>query len=177
MPLLGDHAIRTLTIMGFPADTTPGILDELNTLGFEYRWMTRFLPLDKAQALKLITKKRRQWFAKRKSVLSLIKESLMGEQTLLVDSDADNKAIDADAALQDVGGDYVSYGYFTATISLTNKDAAIADARIHAIERIINGRDFAVIDETVNAMDAWLGMLAAFLASDTGFKKAKRELV
>lgn len=79
VPRLGASAIRTLTIMGFPSETTPGILDELNRLGFEYRWTIRFLPLDKTEAIKFITKKRRQWFAKRKSVLSLIKESLMGD--------------------------------------------------------------------------------------------------
>ena len=157
VPKLDEHAVHTITIMGFPADTTPGILDELNRLGFEYRWMTRFIPLDKSEAVKLITKKRRQWFAKRKSVMSLIKESLMGEATQLVDSDADNKAIDADAALQDVGGDYVSYGYYTATLCVMHPDPTIAEARIHAIERIINGKGFVSIHETVNAIDAWLG--------------------
>jgi len=40
----------------------------------------------------------------------------MNEQSVLVDSDADNKAADADAALQDLGGDYVGYGYLTTSI-------------------------------------------------------------
>jgi len=80
-------------------------LDELNTLGFSYRWMTRYLPLGKSEATKTITKLRRQWFAKRKSVVALLKEALMNEQSVLVDSDADNKSFDADAALQDLGGD------------------------------------------------------------------------
>lgn len=157
VPCLDDKAIHSLTIMGFPSDTMPGILDELNRLGFEYRWMTRFIPLDKSEAVKLITKKRRHWFSKRKSVLSLIKESLMGEATALVDTDADNKALDADAALQDVGGDYVSYGYFTATLCVLHEDNAVAENRIRAIERIVNGKGFVTIHETVNAMDAWLG--------------------
>jgi len=157
VPRLGEHSIHTVTILGFPSETTPGILDELNTLGFSYRWMTRFLPLSKAEASKVITKTRRQWFAKRKSVVALLKEALMNETTPLVDSDADNKAIDADAALQDLGGDYVSYGYMTTAICVMDEDATAAEARIRAVERIINGRGFVTIHEKVNAVDAWLG--------------------
>ena len=157
VPRLGEHSIHTVTILGFPSETTPGILDELNTLGFSYRWMTRFLPLSKAEASKVITKTRRQWFAKRKSVVALLKEALMNETTPLVDSDADNKAIDADAALQDLGGDYVSYGYMTTAICVMDEDATVAEARIRAVERIINGRGFVTIHEKVNAVDAWLG--------------------
>jgi len=157
VPRLDDHAINAISILGFPNDTTPGILDELNKLGFSYRWMTRYMPLSKAEATKVITKTRRQWFAKRKSVAALLKEALLNEQSVLVDSDADNKAADADAALQDLGSDYVGYGYLTTSICVMHKDASIADARIRAIIRIINGRGFATIHEKVNAVDAWLG--------------------
>lgn len=157
VPRLDEHSMHSLSILGFPSETTPGILDELNTLGFSYRWMTRFLPLSKTEATKVITKTRRQWFSKRKSVVALLKEALMNEPSVLVDSDADNKAIDADAALQDLGGDYVSYGYMTTAICVMHQDAAVAEARIRAVERIINGRGFVTIHEKVNAVDAWLG--------------------
>lgn len=157
VPRLDEHSIHTVTVLGFPSETAPGILDELNKLGFSYRWMTRFLPLSKSEATKVITKTRRQWFAKRKSVVALLKEALMNEQSVLVDSDADNKAIDADAALQDLGGDYVAYGYMTTAICVMHKDAAIAEARTRAVERVINGRGFVSIHEKVNAVDAWLG--------------------
>jgi len=50
VPRLGEHSIHILSIRGFPSETTPGLLDELNTLGFSYRWMTRYLPLGKAEA-------------------------------------------------------------------------------------------------------------------------------
>ena len=40
-PMLGAAHLRTLSIMGFPSATYPGILDELNRLAFPYRWSTR----------------------------------------------------------------------------------------------------------------------------------------
>jgi len=81
----------------------------------------------------------------------------MNETTPLVDSDADNKAIDADAALQDLGGDYVSYGYMTTAICVMDEDATVAEARIRAVERIVNGRGFVTIHEKYDAALGGLG--------------------
>jgi type IV secretion system protein VirB4 len=65
--------------MGFPAATYPGILDELNRLAFPYRWSTRAICLDKTDATKILTRIRRQWFAKRKSVAAILKEVMTNE--------------------------------------------------------------------------------------------------
>jgi len=46
-PRLGGAHLRTLTIMGFPSQTWPGLLDGLNRLAFPYRWVTRAICLDK----------------------------------------------------------------------------------------------------------------------------------
>ena len=98
-PRLGDTHLRILTIVGFPTATTPGLLDDLNRLAFPYRWSTRAVLLDKTDATKLLTKIRRQWFAKRKSIVAILKEVMTNEASVLVDTDAANKAADADLAL------------------------------------------------------------------------------
>jgi len=73
-PMLGQSHLRVLTVVGFPTATTPGILDDLNRLAFAYRWSTRAIMLDKADATRLLTKIRRHWFAKRKSIAAILKE-------------------------------------------------------------------------------------------------------
>lgn len=158
-PMLGDWHLRTLTILGFPNATRPGILDALNHQDFAYRWVTRFLPLDKTAATKVLTRLRRQWFAKRKSITAILREVLTNEAAPLVDSDADNKALDADAALQALGGDHVGFGYLTTTITVFDEDGQAADEKARAVERIINGLGFTCIREAVNAVEAWLGSL------------------
>src|SRR3546814_6238485 len=105
-PRLADVHLRILTVVGFPTATTPGILDELNRLAFPYRWSTRAVLLDKTDATKLLTKIRRQWFAKRKSIAAILKEVMTHEASVLVDTDAATKAADADLALQELGADY-----------------------------------------------------------------------
>jgi len=158
-PMLGDQHLRTLTILGFPNLTRPGILDALNHQDFSCRWVTRFIALDKSQATRTLTKLRRQWFAKRKSITALLREVLYNEPVQLLDSDADNKVADADLALQALGGDHVAFGYLTTTITVWDGDRQLADEKVRAVERIVNGLGFTCIRESVNAVEAWLGSL------------------
>lgn len=162
-PMLGDKHLRVIGVQGFPPASEPGFLDALNTLGFPYRWTTRFISLDKRHAEKELTKYRRQWFAKRKSIAAIIKETLFNEQSALVDSDADNKAADADAALQELGADDVAFGYLTTSIVVADEDRRMVEAQVQEIERVLNGRGFVTIRESLNAVDAWLGSLPGHL--------------
>ncbi|GGB10678.1 conjugal transfer protein TrbE [Brucella endophytica] len=162
-PRLGPMHLRILTIVGFPTATTPGILDELNRLAFPYRWSTRALLLDKTDAFRLVTKIRRQWFAKRKSVVAILKEVMTNEASVLVDTDAANKAADADLALQELGADYAGMAYVTATVAVWDEDPRLADEKLRLVEKIIQGRDFTAMVETINAVDAWLGSLPGHL--------------
>ncbi|ABS65854.1 AAA ATPase [Xanthobacter versatilis] len=158
-PMLGDQHLRVLTIVGFPTATTPGILDDLNRLAFPYRWSTRAILLDKTDATRLLTKIRRQWFAKRKSIAAILKEVMTNEASVLVDSDADNKAEDADLALQELGADHAGIAYITAMVTVWDADPRVADEKLRLVEKVIQGRDFTAMAETINAVDAWLGSL------------------
>ena len=158
-PMLGSAYLRVLTVVGFPTATTPGILDDLNRLAFAYRWSTRAIMLDKTDATKLLTRIRRQWFAKRKSVAAILKEVMTNEASALLDTDAHNKAMDADEALQELGSDQIGEAFVTATISVWDVDPATADEKLRLVEKVIQGRDFTCMIETVNAVEAWLGSL------------------
>ena len=158
-PRLGNAHLRTLTVIGFPTATHPGILDELNRLAFAYRWSTRAILLDKTEAVRLLTKIRRQWFAKRKSIAAILKEVMTNEASVLVDSDAANKAADADMALQELGADDVGQAYVTATVTVWDEDPDVAAEKLRLVEKTIQGRDFTCIAEGLNAIEAWLGSL------------------
>ena len=158
-PMLGARHLRVLTVRGFPTSTWPGLLDELNRLGFACRWSTRFLCLDKAEAERELGRLRRQWFAKRKNIVALLRETIFQQESPLVDSDAANKAADADAALQELGSDEVAYGYVTSTLTVLDASAEAADEKLRAAERVIQGRGFVTIPETLNAVEAWLSSL------------------
>lgn len=158
-PRLGDSHVRTLTILGFPSMSRPGILDALNHQDFAYRWVTRFLALDKGDATKALTKIRRQWFNKRKSITALLREVMYNQPSQLLDGDADNKVVDADLALQVLGGDHVAFGYLTTTITVMDTDRARVEDKVRQVERVVGGLGFTCIREGVNAVEAWLSSL------------------
>ncbi|MCC7330484.1 MAG: conjugal transfer protein TrbE [Gammaproteobacteria bacterium] len=158
-PTLGGQHLRVVSVQRFPASTWPGILDDLNRLGFAYRWSTRFLFLDKTEAEREVGSLRRKWFAKRKNIVALLLETIFQQESPLVDTDASNKAADADAALQELGSDQVAFGYLTITVTVMDEDAAAADEKLRMVERVIQGRGFVTIPETTNAVEAWLSSI------------------
>jgi type IV secretion system protein TrbE len=158
-PMLGGAHLRTLTLLGFPAMSRPGILDALNHLGFAYRWTTRFIALDRTEATRALTRLRRQWFNKRKSVAALLREVMYSQPAQLTDSDADNKVVDADLALQALGQDHVAFGHLTVTITLADRDRAAVEEKLRAVERVVNALGFTAKRERVNAVEAWLSGL------------------
>jgi type IV secretion system protein VirB4 len=159
VPMLGDHFLCTLTISGFPGSTFPGVLDALNHLQTEYRWMTRYLCLDKIEAKSILEKYRKQWWAKRKGLWTMIKEEASHQEAALVDNAAANKAADADAALQELGDDLVSFGYLTATVTVWDRDREQARRKSQRVKETIQSQGFTVRDETLNSTEAWLGSL------------------
>src|SRR5262249_55233584 len=96
-PRLGAKHLRVISVRSFGSETEPGLLDALNRLAISHRWVTRFLPLDREEARGEFEKIRKRWFSKRKGLLTLLREALFREESVLHDSDAANQAEDADA--------------------------------------------------------------------------------
>jgi type IV secretion system protein TrbE len=158
-PKLGDQHLRTITVLSMPGTTTPGLLDELNDLAIGYRWVTRWIALDRTEAQKLLTRKRRQWFAKRKSVTAILREVLFNQETALLDTDASTKAAETNESLEDLGSGDVAFGYVTTTITVAAENETKADEALRQVERVVNARGFVTIRESFNAVEAWLGSL------------------
>ena len=89
--------------------------------------------LDKTDATRLLTRIRRQWFAKRKSIAAILKEVMTNEQSSLVDTDAANKAADADMALQELGADVAGEAYVTASLIVWDADPRRADEKLRLV--------------------------------------------
>ncbi len=158
-PKLGEHHLRSVSVLGLPGVTTPGLLDELNDLAIPYRWVTRWIAVERPEAQKLLTRKRRQWFAKRKSVTAILREVLFNQETALLDTDAATKANETNEALEDLGSGDVAFGYVTTTITVASPDESEADESLRQVDRVVNARGFVTIRETFNAVEVWLGSL------------------
>jgi len=160
-PKLGEYHIQVLSVGGVPNNSTPGILDILNRLDFPYRWVTRFIFLDKSDAEKELRGFWQRWLSARQSFVALLREAVTGTGSAIQNTDALNRAADADAALQELCGDLVSYGYFTQSIVLMDSDPKSLKAKQSILEQAIQGRGFTTMDEIENrnCFDAFLGSI------------------
>lgn len=165
-PKLGEEYLKTVSVHAYAHRTTPGLLDTLNQLAIGYRWVVRWLPMDKTDAEKHIGSIRRQWFAKRKGLMALVREAITKEPTTLEDSDSLNKAQDADEALQFLGADLCSYGYLTLTVTVWDRDPRKAQEKAAAVQQVVDGTGLVSKVESVNAVEAWLGSLPGHAYAD-----------
>lgn len=165
-PKLGDLHLRTSSIMAFPSSSVPAILDALNHLPIEYRWVTRYIPMDKLDAEKVLKNYRRQWFSKRKGMMNIVTEVFSKQESAIVDTAAVRKSQDADEAIQELSDDHVSFGYFTATVTVWDADKETAHEKMREVERVINGLGFTVVTETINSVEAWLSSLPGHVNSN-----------
>jgi hypothetical protein len=49
--------------------------------------------------------------------------------------------------------------FVTATVTVWDDDISVADEKLRLVEKVIQGRDFTCMVESVNAVEAWLGSL------------------
>ena len=80
-------------------------------------------------------------------------------ESQLIDTAAMDQANDVEKTLKELAEDYVSYGYYTATITLMDEDLQQLTSKQREVERVINGLGFATIAESFNAVEAWLSSL------------------
>jgi type IV secretion system protein VirB4 len=85
---LGEHHLGVVGILGFPGATQPELLDALNRIPVEYRWVSRFICLGKNEAKRELETLQRKWYSKRKSVGALVKELFTNQESSISDSDA-----------------------------------------------------------------------------------------
>lgn len=156
---LGDCFLRTLMIRGFPGKTYPGILDALNELQCEYRWVSRYLAFGKEQARTELNRYRKRWYAKRKGLGSVVMETATQTESALGNTDATRKSADADEALQELEDDFVSFGHFTATVTVWGQTRKEVDEKVKLVEAAINGKGFTTYLEHLGSSEAWLGSL------------------
>lgn len=165
-PRLGGLFLKTVSVRAYVNRTLPCLLDRLNELPIEYRWVGRYLPMDKTQATRYLNKLRRQWFAKRKGMMTLLKEAVTKQESQLEDSDSLNKAQDVDDALQELGGDHCTFGDFTLTITVWDPDEPAATEKARAVQQVVDGVGLVSQIEDFNAVQAWMGSLPGHAYAD-----------
>jgi type IV secretion system protein VirB4 len=83
-------------------------------------------------------------------------ENMTGHQTRVVDPDATNKALDVNAARQEIGMDLTAYGLFTSTVTVWDEDPIRVDTKLTAVMQAFAHAGFTVRAEDEHLVAAWL---------------------
>lgn len=165
-PRLGAKYLKIVSVRAYANRTLPCLLHALNELPIAFRWSVRYLPMDKHEAETQLKRLRRQWFARRKGIVTLLKEFVTKSESQLVDTDSVNKAEEITDALEAIGADCCSVGYVTLTITTWDEDESEAEQKSRAIQRVCDGTGLVSRVEDFNAVEAWLGSLPGHAYAD-----------
>jgi len=157
-PRIASKTILPISVIGYPGNSFPGILDFLGRLPITYRWSNRFIFLSQARADSEINKYRGNWAQKRLSMLNTLKKSQGGEVTH-VNTDADEMAADAVAAAGESSSGLVRFGYYTSTILLAGENVPLLREQARLIVKELINQGFDAKIEDVNAVEAVLGAI------------------
>lgn len=166
-PMIGEKHLRVISFgEEFPNATYPTMLRELNNLGFSYRWVTRYIFLDKLEAEKYISKMADLHYQGRKSAASLAIEHFGGNNDHKINRSADVMFDDAEEArmLSEVGG--IRFGKYTCSLVLYEDDVTILNEKVKIIKSVINNLNFLARVESTNAMEAYLGTLPGMVRAN-----------
>lgn len=158
-PRLGGRYLRVISIIGFMQSTIFGVFDSLNLLNFPYRWVTRYYCLEKLDAINAVGHKAKEWKAKFKSIMDMIKEFMQGVESDNANVTMVSRYQEAMSCLAAIESDATSYGYYTGCIVLWADSVDDADERAKAVVQAINNIGFKAKLEDLNAVDAWMGSL------------------
>jgi type IV secretion system protein VirB4 len=155
-PQLGDWHVRTCSVMAYPAQSAVGVVRALDAADVDYRWCTRWIGLDKHIQAGMLRKTQGNWVGQERSLMARLAESLSHQPTRVLNTDATNKAEDADAARQEIGADIVAYGEFTSTVTVWDRDPAVAEDKLQLVMQAFDQTGFITTAERQHATAAWL---------------------
>lgn len=167
-PRVGGRHMRVIALDGFPQESYPGMLAQLDDLAIEYRWNTRFIFLDQPSARSLLDGLRKKW----KQKVRGFKDQVMQTQNGAVNHDAAEMTADAEGAMAESDGGLVRYGYYSSNIILLDEDVERLEENVRAVRKVVQGLQFGARVETINAVEAWLGSLPGH-----GVENVRRPLV
>ncbi len=157
IPKIGNKWIKVIAIDDLPELTYPAILDELNYLGFEYRWSTRFIPLSKSTAGKYLKSQKNRWSNKAIGLIGVIKMALgIAPQ---IDESAELRKLQTSDAMLENGAGLVRFGFMSSVIILMHEDREALSKASESLCALVESLSFKVRDEQFNATEGYLGSL------------------
>jgi type IV secretory pathway VirB4 component len=153
---IGSQYVVVLTLSVAARSTYPNMLEILNHLPIEYRWVTRMIHLDPHEALGIVKKVMKAWQQQEKNGA---KQMLRIKTPDTENLNALEMRMNAQSVSADIHSGQLGYGYCTQNVVLysTNRAEVIEHAKL--VIRELSRQGHSCFMEELNAVEAWLGTL------------------
>lgn len=153
VPRIANKYISVIAVDGFPAESYPMMLEDLDSLAIPYRFNSRYVCMDQYTALQEIESYRKSWNQK---ILGFF-DKLFNKANAKQNKDAVLMVDDAESAYLAAQSGYVTFGYYSGNIILLHEDKEILQNQTREIRKVILTQGFTARVETLNALEGWLG--------------------
>jgi type IV secretion/conjugal transfer VirB4 family ATPase len=153
---LDDYYVRVLTLKELPSETRPLILRGLLDVPANFHVVTEWHPVDNARARKEINKRRRHYHNSKTSFLSNLQDRQnSGPRDELVDDSKEAAIQELGQALTALGMEGKSFGEFSLTVVIYDKDREKTDRAVAELQKLITEHDGLLYEERYNLLNAF----------------------
>lgn len=155
----GGRFLQVLTLNDFPSATYPGILAQVLTLPFQFRWTTRWIPNNNRESQDKAKKLRTQYKSSQKSWKSIMYEQSSGRESTNIDTQAvvDSNAVE-EVLVQLAHGE--TLGEMTSTILVWDDTVDGLRKKVQRVHESLAATGFDAIEETMYSnFPAWRSSL------------------
>ena len=167
-PRVGRKHISVVAIDGFPKLSSPGILRALDALPIEYRWNTRAILIDPAEARGMLDMHRKKW----RSKIRGWKDQVFKTHTGAIDLHAKEMAEDAETAMGIAAAGDVQFALYSANVICFDEHRDQLHESTRTVMKTIQNLGFSCRVETINAVEAWRGTIPG-----DGYSNVRRVLL
>ena len=158
-PLLPGKHIRVLAVDAFPDKSFAGILRELDSVPFDFRFCQQARLMDEQEAKSEHEANRGKWGFKKTPAMKKL-SPIKVEGSVNVDNFAARMEFDANEAASAAEHGTEIFVQFSAKVIVMESDPQRLKEAVEAIARVIKYRcGFSCRLETINAVAAWLGSI------------------
>ncbi|NND89503.1 MAG: conjugal transfer protein TrbE, partial [Granulosicoccus sp.] len=155
-PLVGDQYIGVVSVEGIPSFTHPAMLAAFDSRPLKYRWSTRYIYMDRIEAVESLSAFHRRWS---QQVISA-RDQLVQNPNPRLNLDAQRMVQDAAEAAAEVASGDVNQGLYTSVFVVYSESLDEVQDACEYFRNYLNNENFSGgrIERT-NATEAFLGSI------------------
>ncbi len=156
---INEYYMKTVSVKKFPEAINPLFFNDIEELDFEFRMSTRYVFLSEEETKKTILNSWRFHQSKQKNEAQWIYEGITKRSSGSLDEVEVEKTQESREALKEFKEGGISYGYYTFTIILWDKNLKSLENKIRKITAVLIKHDFEGGEDRFNTKDAFIGAI------------------